>query len=410
MPKKSTRSKYSTLQQICVLIPGQLVAKLARKHGVDKKARTFSPWSHVVVMLYAQFAHAVGLNDVCDATRNHHTKLRAIRGAKPPSRNALSHANKVRSAKMAEELFWKVLDHLTSVCPGFGGRNYRGFPHRFRRAIHVVDSTTIRLVANCMDWARHKRRKAGAKTHMRLDLQSFLPRFAIVDTARPNDNKYAREMCADLRRGEIVIFDKAYVDFDHLYSLDERGVFWVTRAKDNMNVRCVKRLIKRRRGNILRDDLVVLTSGKSRAKYPKVLRRVQAIVELDGKHVEMTFITNNLDWASSTIAELYKCRWSIEAFFKQIKQTLQLCDFLGHNKNAIQWQVWTALLAYVLLRYLAFITKWRHSFVRLFALIRSSLWSRFNLLALLRSYGIAGGSFRLLAAPEQAYLPGLAPP
>jgi hypothetical protein len=386
-----------------------LVAKIARKHGVDEKARTFSPWSHVVVMMYAHLAHAIGLNDVCDSVRNHRTKLAAARGAKPPSRNALSHANKVRSAKMAEELFWEMLNHLTSVCPQFGGRTYRGFPRRFKRAIHIVDSTTIRLVANCMDWARHKRRKAGAKTHMRLDLQSFLPRFAIVDTARPNDNKCAREMCADIRAGEIVIFDKAYLDFSHLFDLSQRGVVWVTRAKDNFKFHCVKRLIRKRQGNILRDDIVLMKGLKTRAKYPERFRRVHALVERDGKLTEMVFITNNLDWAPATIADLYKSRWAIEAFFKQLKQTLQLCDFLGHSKNAIQWQVWTALLVYVLLRFLAFTTRWTHSYNRLVTLIRSSLWSRFDLLALLRSYGIAGGSFRMLAAPAQAYLPGFAP-
>lgn len=408
---KSTRSKFSTLAHVCSLIPGHVVAKAARQHGVDRRARTFSPWSHVVALVYAHLTHALGLNDVCDALRNHRGKLGAIRGATPPSRNTLSHANKVRSAAMAEEVFWTVLDHLTAMTPGFGGRTYGGFPRRFKRAIHVVDSTTIKLVAHCVDWARHKRSKAGAKVHMRLDLQSFLPRFAIVDTARPHDSKYACRMCAGVRRGEIVIFDKAYYDFGHLYELAGRGVFWVTRAKDNLRARCIKRLRKpSARGPIVRDDLIVLERPRVRDKYPEPLRRVHAIVELKGVPTEMVFLTNNLDWSPATIAELYKRRWAIEAFFKQLKQTLQLCDFLGHSKNAIQWQVWTALLAYVLLRYLAFVSRWPHSFVRLFALIRSSVWSRFDLSALLRSYGTAGGSFRLLAAPHQAFLPGFAPP
>ena len=407
---KSARSKFSTLQQICSLIPPHMVAKLARKHGVDDRARTFSPWSHVVVMMYAHLAHAAGLNDVCDAVRLHRTKLAAVRGATPPSRNALSHANKVRSAKMAQELFWNMVEHLTAVCPQFGGRTYRGFPRRFKRTLHVVDSTTIKLVANCMDWARHKRRKAGAKVHMRLDLQCFLPRFAIIDTARANDNRYAVEMCAGIRAGEIVIFDKAYLDFSHLAALDEREVFWVTRAKDNLRARCVKRRILKPQGAILRDDLIVLERTVARAKYPKPLRRIEAWVECDGKLTRMVFLTNNLDWAPASIVDLYKSRWGIEAFFKQIKQTLQLCDFLGHSKNAIEWQIWTALLVYLLLRFLAFTTTWPHSYSRLVALVRSSIWDHFDLVALLRSYGTAGGSFRMCPAPAQAYLPGFAPP
>ncbi len=407
---KSTRSKFSTLKQVCEHIPGHLVAKLARKHGVDEQARTFSPWSHVVALLYAQLAHAIGLNNVCDGLRLHRGKLGAIRGATPPARNTLSHANKIRSAQMAEELFWSVLEHLTTISPSFGGKTYKGFPRRFKRVIHAVDSSTIQLVANCMDWAKHRRKKAAAKLHMRLDLQSFLPKFAIVDTAKHNDNKRARELCADIGDGEIVLFDKAYVDFEHLYDLDARGVFWVTRAKDNLRYRCVKRRLKRAEGRILRDDEIVLCTPASRKHYPKRLRLVRAIVERDGKDVEMVFITNNLEWAPSSIGDLYKHRWGIEAFFKQLKQTLQLCAFLGHSKNAIQWQVWTALLVYVLLRFLAHLSAWPHSFTRLFGLVRCSLWSLIDLLQTLRACGTAGGDFRLLAAPEQAYLPGFSPP
>jgi len=406
-PTRPTRSQHTTLKQIGEHIPPHLVAKLGRKHGVQ--SRDITPWSHTVAMLEAQLTHAIGLNDVCDNLRNHGGLLSAIRGAKAPSRNGLSHANRTRPAAMAEDLFWAVLRHLETIAPGFGGRSYEGFPRRFRRSISVVDSTTIALVANCMDWAKHRRRKAAAKIHMRLNLGSFLPQFAIVDTAKHNDAKRARELCAGLRQGEISVFDKAYVDFEHLYDLDERGVFWVTRAKENLSLRTVKRHIHKTEGNILRDDEVVLAQPATREKYPKRFRRVVAIVEINGKEEVMTFITNNFTWSPRTICELYKCRWSIEAFFKQIKQTLQLSCFLGHNRNAIRWQIWTALLAYVLLRFLAFVGRWPHSFTRLFTLIRGVLWNRTNVRDLLLMYGTAGGSFRPLWQPLQPYLPGLSP-
>ena len=125
----------------------------------------------------------------------------------------------------------------------------------------------------------------------------------------------------------------------------------------------------------MRDDEIVLVTEKSRGYYPKRLRYIRAIVERDGKEVEMTFMSNNFAWSARTIVDLYKHRWAIEAFFKQLKQTLQLGSFLGHNKNAIQWQVWMALLVYILLRFLAHISTWQHSFSRLAGLIRSSLWS-----------------------------------
>jgi len=316
MVRKPTRTNLCVLAQLCNLIPGHLVSKVAREYGVDKKARTFSPWSHVVALLYAQFTHALSLHDVCDALKNHAAKLWRIRAAVAPSKNAFSHANRERDGDMAQALFWAILHHLTTVCPRFGGQRFQGMPRRFKRAVHAVDSSTIRLVVNCIDWARHRRRKAAAKLHLRLNLQCFLPAFAIVDTAAHNDNKRARELCAGLQAGEIVLFDKAYVDFSHLNDLTMRRVFWVTRAKDNMQYRVKKRLLKKPAGKILRDDLIVLTGTASRQKYPQVLRLVRAIVEVDGQEREMEFLTNNLEWAPSSIAALYKSRWQIEVFFE----------------------------------------------------------------------------------------------
>jgi hypothetical protein len=404
---KPTRSRFTLLRQLCNLIPNHLVPGLARQHDSQAKSRTFKPWSHVVSLIYAQLTHALGLNDVCDALRLNAGPLSAMRGATPPSKNALSHANRERDAAMAEALFWQMLKELQHLAPHFGGGRRPRFAFRFKRMIHVVDSTTIQLVAHCMDWAKHRRRKAAAKCHVRLNLQSFLPHFAIVDTAREHDNLRARELCAGVRAGEIVIFDKAYVDFQHLADLAVRGVFWVTRAKDNLDYRVVRKFQQGRVGNILADDLIELTTTHSYQAYPNWLRRVVALVEVDGQMREMVFLTNHLEWSAQTIADLYRCRWSIEVFFKELKQTLQLADFLGHNANAVRWQVWTALLVYLLLRFCAFLSQWGHSFTRLFALVRSALWQKLELRSLLEVYGTAGGGGRFLGTPQQAYLPGL---
>jgi len=401
-------SKLNLLRQICNFIPEFLVPKLARETGVDKKVRKFSAWSHLVSLLYAQLTHSIGLNDVCDALGLHSGPLSSLRGATPPSRNNLSHANKVRPAAMAEQLFWAVFEHLGNLSPRFvRGRAGKRFARKFKRTIHLVDSTTIQLIASCMDWAKHRRRKAAAKCHLRLDLQSFLPRFAIVDTAKHNDAKRAREVCAGIKAGEIVIFDKAYVDFAHLADLCRRMVCWVTRAKDNMSFKVVRRYQEGSLGKILRDDLIRLKTPASRKAFPELMRRIVALVEVDGREIEMVFLSNNLEWSAASIVELYRCRWQIEVFFKQIKQTLQLADFLGTSANAVRWQIWTALLAYLLLRYLSFLSDWSHSFSRLFTLIRTCLWKKWDVLRLLHSYGTAGGHLRYLARPEQAYLPGM---
>jgi hypothetical protein len=299
-----------------------------------------------------------------------------------------------------------MIQHLEEQHPGFGGVKFRKLPRRFKKTVHAVDSTTIKLFANCMDWAKHRRRKAAAKLHLRLDLQSFLPAFAIVDSAKGHDNTKAHELCAGLKAGEIAVFDMAYIDYKHLYLLTERGVFWVCRVKDNMKLRCVKRLLKKPSGRILRDDIVVVEKANKRKEYPARMRRITALIEVNGVDTEMVFFSNNLDWAASSICDLYKARWNIETFFKQIKQTLHLGSFLGHSRNAIQWQIWTALLMYVLLRFLHTCSDWGHSFTRLYTCLRAVLWQRRGIFSYLKSYGTAGGGLHLQWAPQQAFLPG----
>jgi hypothetical protein len=401
---KPARSNFNILGQIGNFIPPHLVSKIARDTGVEDQARTFSPWSHVVSLTHAQLSHSIGLNDVCDSLQIHGTALASIRGATAPSRNGFSHANRERPAQMAEDLFWETLDHLGRQSPRFAAGTRRGPAFRFKMPIHLVDSSVLELVANCMDWAKHRRRKAAAKTHMRLNLQSLLPSFVIVDTAAEHDNKRARELCADVQSGEIVIFDKAYVDYGHLLDLHLRGVSWVTRAKDNRAYDVIRAMPKSKDEKILRDEIIALSDPDKPA--PELMRRIVALVEIDGQEREMTFLTNNLEWSPRSVADLYRCRWQIEVFFKQIKQTLQLGDFWGHNANAVRWQVWIALLVYVLLRYLSYLSNWSHSFTRLFTILRAVLWQKLDLLGLLGCYRTAKGSFRNLALPEQAYFPG----
>jgi hypothetical protein len=400
---------YTILKQVCNLIPPHLVKRLAVEHGVDERSRTFTPWSHVVALLYAQLTHAIGLNDVCDALNMNAGVLTTIRGATTPSRNNLSHANKIRDSRMAEALYWAMMEHLMTQTPGFSkGKIRRGFLRRFRKTIHAMDSTTIQLVANCMDWAKHRRRKAAAKCHLRLNLQSFLPACVIIDTAKFHDSAKAKSLCQELQEGEIAVFDKAYIDFEHLHDLTERGVFWVSRAKDNMRYKILEQLHTTENRRILHDEIIELTVGHSQQAYPQRLRRIVALVEVDGKATELTFLTNNFTWSAWTVAELYRCRWDIEVFFKEIKQTLQLADFLGHNANAVRWQIWMGLLVHLLLRYLAYLHSWTHSFTRLFTVLRAVLWRRWHLGELLDDYGTAKPPGRICGTPQLAYLPGFA--
>ena len=162
-------------------------------------------------------------------------------------------------------------------------------------------------------------------------------------------------------------------------------------------------------GKIIRDVYIKLTDHKTSRKYPKSVRLVEAIVEVDDKPKVMEFITNNTQWAASSICDLYRSRWSIEVFFKEIKQTLQIADFIGYSKNAVRWQIWTALLVYILLRFVAWQGRWKHSFTRLFTVLRGVLWSSLDMFSVLDCCGTAHGALRIRAAPEQCYLPGFSP-
>lgn len=410
MHQKPARSNVIVLKQLLNFIPRSLLNQTARQTGVDAKARTFSVLSHVAAMFFAQLSHAISLNDVCDWLRLKAAALSRLQ-ILPPSRNTLSHANKVRSADFIETLFWSVLGHLQNIQPGFArGKRGKGLLRRFKVRIHAVDSTVMELVANCIGWAKHRRRKAAAKMHLRLDLHSFLPSFAVVDTAAHHDNRRAREVCAGVSPGEIVVFDKAYVDFEHLHDLDQREVWWVSRAKENMAYKAKKTLTKGVKG-IVKDQLIVLKSPKHKGM---LLRRVEAHVEIEGEERLMVFITNNLSWSPRSVCDLYRRRWDIEVFFKQVKQTLKLSNFLGHSANAVRWQVYTALLVYVLLRFEAYLSNWAHSFTRLFAVVRSAVWERLDLLELLKSYGTASGQIRYVGALhnawQQLWLSEMAPP
>jgi hypothetical protein len=402
---KPARHKFTLLKQVVENIPPYLVSRLTHQHGIDKKIRTFSSWSHVTSMIFTQLSHALSLNDVCDTLQYHSGALATVRNAQPPSRNGLSHANKVRSSEMAKDLFYETRNHLTENFPRFGRFDTPfKLPRKIKRVINIVDSSTIQLFANCMDWAKHRRRKAAAKCHMVLDARTFLPRFALMKSAKSHDTVKGRILCNQLQDGEIVVFDKAYVDFKHLFELMSRGILWVTRAKTNMTYKVIRRL-GRKNGNIIRDVEIKLTGVKSKKDYPQSFRLIVADVLRDGKMVRMEFITDNFDFAAPTICELYKARWDIELFFKQLKQTLKLSDFLGYSENAVQWQIWTALLSYVILRFIAYMSKWKGTFARLFTTIRGTLWSRLDLYDLLKCCGTAPGRKRMCMQPQQLYLP-----
>ena len=401
---KATPRVYHTLRQIVQRIPRWLIEKTANAHGVD--ARKLSATSHFVMLILGHLSRASCLTEICDDADLNKRKLSLVRNATPGRRNTFSHANRTRPAEVAEEVYWKTVRHLGEVSPDFiPPKRVRGFLSRFKdRGIFALDSTVIKLALSCIASYPYRSKKAAAKMHARLPIGSFIPSVVRIEAGKPHDSTMADELTKDMKGGDILLADRAYVDFLFLHNLTARDVFWVLRQKVNMLYEVVER--REASGNIISDEVVRLTAANTAEKYPQTFRRIQAVVEVNGEKRVMTFLTNNTKWAASTVCELYRARWEIEVFFKELKQTLQLADFIGTNENAVKWQIWTGLLTHLLLHYLKFLSGWNKAFSRLVGIVRSAVWMDLDIVETLRTYGMASPPHRPRPHCIQQYLAG----
>lgn len=307
---QNTTERLTVLGQFCKLIPKYCLANVCaelNKEGIKIAARAFSVWSHIVSMIYCHMAHCISLNDICDGLQNFKGNLNNIRNATAPHRNTLSHANRTRDIALIKKLFWKIVVHYQQTHPNFftlGARSYFRLPRRFKRAIRAIDSTTIELIARCMDWAKHRKHKAAAKVHVALYLISFIPIRVVTDSANHHDGSYMSELCGNMKPGDIAVMDRAYVDYVQLNTLTEKGVFWVTRSKSNMKVKVIRSRVNDSRNEarkdkkahypiILSDDEVELTGKVSYARYPKRFRHIVAkVLDSNGVEITISFLSN----------------------------------------------------------------------------------------------------------------------
>jgi hypothetical protein len=407
MTDRPARASYSILKQLVQLLPKNLADVLGKEYKIQ--VRKFSVWSQIVSLLYGHLSRAYSLNEICDAIAMHLGQWCTFRNATAPKRNTFANANKTRNPAAIEAFYWHTVDHLQKLSPRFGvGRKCRGFLHRLNRNIYAIDSTTIQLVLNCIDWAKHRAKKAAAKAHIRINVATMLPTFVIAEDAAHHDSKRAEALCSTMKEGDVLLADRAYDEFGFLHSLTERGIFFVVREKDKTRFKLVQEQKVTAKG-VIADQIIKLSGTNTSSKYVTLLRRVTALVEVDGKEQTLVFLTNNMNWSPRTIAELYRARWNIELFFKELKQTVQLQDFIGYSQNAVKWQIWSGLLTHLLLRFSKYVSGWSHSFSRLCGIIHSVVWSKMNLASMLKFYGIAGAPHRPVPIPEQPYLQGFEP-
>ena len=356
----------SLFSQLLQKIPRDVFDSLVQKHGAERYAKGFSSWTHLVAMLFSQLAHADSLREICNGLACCEGKLLhlGIRGT--PRRSTLSYANNHRPAAMFEALFWKILGRFRQQ-EMLGKR--RTF--RFKNRLLSLDSTTISLCLSLFPWAQYRQVKGGVKLHVLLSHEDYMPEYAVLTDARQHDIRPARQL--SLRPGSLVVMDRGYTDFALFGKWCQEGVFWVTRMKDGTayQVEQTRELPKDR--SILVDQVIRLCGTGAAEKCPDLLRRI--VVWDAEQQRQMEILTNHLNFAATTLANIYRERWQIEIFFKALKQNLKVKSFVGTSENALRIQIWTALLALLLLKWLHFLSAAGWSLSNLASLLRLNLFT-----------------------------------
>lgn len=353
----------SIFSQVLHLVPRQVFQTRVQEHKAERHARGFSSWTQFIAMLFCQLGHAQSLREITGGLAACEGKLRHLGVSDPPKRSTLSYANEHRPWTLYRSVFHDLLEQCQREASG----KKRKF--RFKNKLLSIDSTTIALSLTMFDWAQYKRSKGAVKLHLVLDHDGYLPCFAVLTDGKGSDIEAAKQM--SFAPGTMLAIDRGYVDYDWWLWLTRQKVFFVTRLKDNAEYGIVEQRPVPKGGNIIRDEVILLTKQQE-VGTDALLRRIEVWVE--EKQETMVFVTNNLKLAASTIAAIYKERWQIELFFKALKQSLKVKTFVGTSENAVQTQIWTALIAILMVKYLQLKSTFGWSLSNLVALLRQQLF------------------------------------
>jgi hypothetical protein len=335
-----------------------------RETRADKGAKGFNCWDQFVAMLFCQLGQAHSLREICGGLASCFGKSKHLGLQGAPNKSTLSYANEHRPWQLYEKIFYQLLGRCQGL--DFGKRRFR-----FKNKLFSMDASIIELCITLFDWAKYRRTKGAVKLHLILDHAGYLPVFASITDGKTHDVKVAREM--NFPAGSILAIDRGYTDYKLFWSWTQDGVFFVTRQKDNADYRIIEDKPIPKNRNILKDQIIALEGFYSQKKYPGLLRRVEVWDEANEKAIVL--LTNHMHFGSTTIASIYKDRWQIEIFFKTIKQNLRIKSFVGTSANALMIQIWTALIAILILKYLKFKASFQWSLSNLVALLRYNLFA-----------------------------------
>jgi hypothetical protein len=357
----------SLFNQLLQHFPRAEFAALVRKHDAERGAKGFTCWAQLVAMLFCQMAHADSLREICNGLACSLGKLVHLGIGVAPNKSTLAYANQHRPAKLYEELFYTALGRFRGE-KGLGMRKQR---FRFRNKLLSLDSTTISLCLELFPWAKFRRAKGGVKAHVLLDHDDYLPAYVLITEARRSDVKMADAF--PLNPGSIVAMDRGYNDYALFSKWTDQKIYFVTRLKDNAAYEVLEEGPIPANRNIRSDQLIRFTGQRAQKDCPCLLRRVVAWDDLNER--EIVLLTNLMEFGSTTIAAIYKDRWEIELFFKALKQNLKVKSFVGTTENALRIQIWTALIAILLLKWLHHLSKAKWSLSNLAAMLRMNLFT-----------------------------------
>lgn len=345
--------------------------KLVKTHKSDKHQKGFDSWSHLVSMLFCQFAKSQSLRDISNGLRSATGNLNHLGMCKAPSKSTVSYQNKNRSWEVFRDYYYVLLESLGQQA------QMKQTNFRIKSKIFLLDATTISLCLSLFDWAKYKTKKGAVKMHTLLDYDGHLPAYVNITDGKTADNKGAYEV--PLLKGSVIVADRFYNDFSLLNIWDSNSVYFVIRHKDNIKFKTVKErlLPEDKHQHLLKDEIIELTGVKTKDKYPKRLRRVALWDEQNQQTIEV--ITNQMSWTANTITELYKARWQVEIFFRDIKQQLHIKSFIGTSQNAVMIQIWTALITILILKALKTQAKHAWYLSNLVAFIRLNLFVKVDL-------------------------------
>ena len=346
-------------------------SKLVLEKQTDKHQKGCDSWTHLVSMLFCQFAKSQSVRDISNGLRSATGNLNHLGIEKAPSKSTISYQNKNRNWELFREYYYQLLGSLGQQAA------FKQIKFKIKSKIFLLDSTTISLCLSLFDWAKYKTAKGAVKMHTLLDYDGNLPAYINITDGKTADNKGAYDV--PLLKGSVIVADRFYNDFSLLNIWDSNKVFFVIRHKENIQYRVIKEneLPDNKHQHILKDETIELKNVSSKEKFPKKLRRVAVWDDVNKQVIEL--ITNQINWTANTISELYKSRWQIEIFFREIKQLLHIKSFIGTTENAVMIQIWTAMITILILKALKAMAKFNWHLSNLVAFIRLNLFVKINL-------------------------------